>query len=109
MGQVQRLWTTEDQDRIQQSSAEVWVIYAQVPHLHRKPTRGYRRPPDAERNCQANTDKWRTDKAWVERILDETFPDKEKTAYDNMRSALIAHWDAMRDKGLIHTQMGHAD
>ena len=58
-------------------------------------------PPDAERSYQANKDKWRADKAWVEQILDETFPAKHKTTYDNMRSALIAHWDAMRDKGLI--------
>ena len=56
---------------------------------------------DAERSYQANKDKWRADKAWAERILDETFPDKHQTTYDNMRSALIAHWDAMRDKGLI--------
>ena len=64
---------------------------------------------EAERSYQANKDKWGADLAWVERILDDTFPDKDKTTYDNMRSALIVHWDAMREKGLIHTQMGHAD
>ena len=60
---------------------------------------------DLERSYQANNDKWRADKAWVERILDETFPDKHKTTYDDLRSALIAHWDAIGEKGFLHTQI----
>ena len=58
-------------------------------------------PPDAERSYQANREKWRTDKAWAQQILDDAFPGKHKTTYDTMRSALIAHWDDMLDKRLI--------
>ena len=48
----------------------------------------------------ANRVQWRTDKAWVQGILDDTFPDAQNTTYDVMRDALGAHWDAMRDKGV---------